>query len=186
MLDQVGQALPTQGPPLFTGGDLNFHIPDPSPDEMDRARKVFSLLSERSSSCLGCGGPTHNPATGTRGRPRQLDAVSVPSQTMWTWNAHHTWTNGESDHAALITSVTRQRAPSAGIVSPSLLKALPPEALSDLRSRFIALEKIFGVPPSSSQLDPRPGSYRSPIGPGIAPHATPSLDPGDSPSGDHE
>ena len=82
VLDQVGQALPTQGPPLFTRGDLNFHIPDPSPDEMDRARKVFSLLSERSSSCLGCGGPTHNPATGSRGRPRQLDAVSVPSKAM--------------------------------------------------------------------------------------------------------
>ena len=48
----ISQAMPTQGPPLFAGGDLNYNVPAPTPEEYDRAQMVRGFLAQRSSMCV--------------------------------------------------------------------------------------------------------------------------------------
>ena len=42
----ISQVMPAQGPPLFAGGDLNYNVPAPIPEEDDRAQMVRGFLAE--------------------------------------------------------------------------------------------------------------------------------------------
>ena len=136
VMTQISQALPVQGSPLFAGRDLNYHVPAPTPDEHERAQLVRGFLAERSSMCVEFPGPTHGPTEQHAGNSRQLDAFSVPATAIWKWTITPCWTDGQSDHAAIIASLHRRRTSDSGVMSARLVRGLPPIALADLRSRF--------------------------------------------------
>ena len=166
---QCTQALPADNIPLFTGGDLNYHVPAPNIDELERAQLVRGFLAERSSMCIDFPGATHRPTELRAGNDRQLDVFSVPASDIWKWSVTPCWTDGQSDHAAIIASLHRRRAVDTGVMTAHLIKNLPPAALMDLRSRFGLLERLFQI--SGEGFDPirQPTGFVNPLGPGITP-----------------
>ena len=164
----ISQAMPNQGPPLFAGGDLNYHVPSPAADEHDRAQQVRGFLAQRSSMCVEFSGPTHRPTEHHQRCTRQLDAFAVPASAIWKWDVTPCWTDGQSDHAAIVASLHRRRTSDSGGMSPHRIKDLPSVALNDLRSRFCLLERLFDIPPTSAQ-GPSTTSYNRPGDPGTPP-----------------
>ena len=146
----ISQAMPNQGPPLFAGGDLNYHVPSPAADEHDRAQQVRGFLAQRSSMCVEFSGPTHRPTEHHQQCTRQLDAFAVPASAIWKWDVTPCWTDGQSDHAAIVASLHRRRTSDSGGMSPHRIKDLPSVALNDLRSRFCLLERLFDIPSTSA------------------------------------
>ena len=169
VMAQISQALPVQGSPLFAGGDLNYHVPAPTPDEHERAQLVRGFLAERSSMCVEFPGPTHRPTEQHAGNSRQLDAFSVPATAIWKWTVTPCWTDGQSDHAAIIASLHRRRTSDSGVLSAHLVKGLPPIALADLRSRFGLLERLFNIPGRGHSAARQHNPFVRPLDPGLAP-----------------
>ena len=167
----IPQAMPNHGPPLFAGGDLNYNVPSPTADEHDRAQQVRGFPAQRSSMCVEFTGPTHRPSEQHRHCTRQFDAFAVPASAIWKWAVTPCWTDGQSDHAAIVASLHRHRATDSGGMSPHRIKDLPSVALNDLRSRFGLLERLFGIPCTSVQGLPT-ASYNRPRGPGAPPADT--------------
>ena len=149
------QAMPTHGPPLCAGGDLNYNVPAPTAEEHDRAQQVRGFLAQRSSMCVEFPGPTHRPTEQSDRSTRQLDAFAVPATAIWKWAFTPCWTDGQSDHAAIIASLHRRRTADSGVMSPHLIKNLPSTALAELRSRFGLLERFLVFPTVLTGL----GSY---------------------------
>ena len=142
VMTQFSQALPIQGSPLFAGGDLNFHVPAPTLDEHERAQLVKGFLAQISSMCVDFTSPTHRPTEQNACSLRQLDAFAIPATAIWKWAITPCWTDGQSDHAAIIASLHRRRTSDSGVLSAHLIKNLPPTALADLRNQFGLLEGL--------------------------------------------
>ena len=122
--------------------------------------------------CVEFQGPTHRPIEQSDRSTRQLDAFAVLASAIWKWAVAPCWTDGQSDHAAIVASLHRRRTADSGVMSPRLVKNLPSAALNDLRSRFGLLERFFGIPNRSSTRGLPPNTYRTPRGPGIPPADT--------------
>ena len=165
----ISQAMPTHGPPLFAGGDLNYNVPDPTPEEHDRAQSVRGFLAQRSSMCVEFHGPTHKSSEQGERSTRQLDALAVPATAIWKWAVTPCWTDGQSDHAASIASLHRRRAADNGALSAHLIKNIPPVALADLRSRFGLLERLANIPRRPCEPVHYPDTYGRQRGPGVPP-----------------
>ena len=157
VLRQVEQRFPVQGPPLFTGGDLNYHVPAPAEEELVRAQQVRGILAQRLSMCVEFGGHTHRPSGDSPSQPRQLDAISVPAAAIGKWSVSQQWTHGLSDHAAIVASLHRRQAADSGVLSTALIRSMPPAALTDLRNRFSFLERTFNTPRWSISAVPAQG-----------------------------
>ena len=168
-MTQISQALPVRGSPLFAGGDLNYHVPAPTPEEHECAQLVRSFLAERSSICVEFPFPTHRPTEQHASNARQLDAFSVPASAIWKWSVTPCWTDGQSDHAAIIVSPRRRRTSDSGGLSAHLVKCLPPIALADLRSRFGLLERLFDILGRGHSAARQHNSFVRPLDPGLAP-----------------
>ena len=160
-------------PPLFAGGDLNYNVPAPTAEEHDRAQQVRGFLAQRSSMCVEFPGPTHRPTEQNDRSTRQLDAFAAPASAIWKWAVTPCWTDGQSDHAAIVASLHRRRTTYSGAMSPHLVKNLPSAALNDLRSRFGLLERLFGIPNRTRAQGLPSNTYNRPRAPGF-PQRTPS------------
>ena len=166
---QISQALPVQGSPLFAGGDLNYHVPAPTPDEHERAQLVRGFLAERSSMCMEFPGPAHRPTEQHVGNSRQWVAFSVPARAIWKWTVTPCWTDGQSDHAAIIASLHRRRTSDSGVLFAHLVKGLPPIAPANIRSRFGLLEGLFNIPGRGHSAARQHNPFVRPLDPGLAP-----------------
>ena len=169
ILPLISQTMPSHGPPLFAGGDLNYNVPAPTAEEHDRAQLVRGFLAQGSSVCVEFPGPTHRPTEQSERTTRQLDAFAVPATAIWKWAVTPCWIDGQSDHAAVIASLHRRRTADYGVLSAHLVKNLPPVALADLRSRFGLLERLFGIPRRPCEPGLLLGAYDRPRGPGDPP-----------------
>ena len=132
-------------------------------------QQVRGFLAQRSSMCVEFPGPTHRPTEQSDRSARQLDAFAVPATAIWKWAITPCWTDGQSDHAAIIASLHRRRAADSGVLSAHLIKNLPSTALTDLRSRFGLLERFFGIPSRTCAPGLLPNAYDRPRGPGVPP-----------------
>ena len=168
----MSQAMPNHGPPLFAGGDFNYNVLAPAAEEHDRAQQVRGFLAQRSSMCVEFPGPTHRPTEQSDRSTRQLDAFAVPASAKWKWAVTPCWTDGQSDHAAIVASLHRRRTADSGVMSPHLVKNLPSSALNDLRSRFGLLERFLGIPNRPCVHGLLPNTYNRPRGSGVLPGDT--------------
>ena len=98
-----------------------------------------------------------------------LESSSTPASAIWKWAVTPCWTDGQSDHAAIVASLHRRRTADSGVMSPHLVKDLPSVALNDLRSRFGLLERLFDVPNCTRVQGLPPHTYNRPRGPGFPP-----------------
>ena len=116
--------------------------------------------------CVEFPGPTHRPTEQHAGNSRQLDAFSVPATAIWKLTVTPCWTDGQSDHAAIIASLHRRRTSDSGALFAHLVKGLPPIALADLRSRF---GRLFNIPGRGHGAARQHNPFVRPLDPGLAP-----------------
>ena len=136
------QGLPPSEHPVFHGGDLNFQFPHPRSDaELEYQRLWLSYLQRHHSATV-----VAQACTRRRGDERaHLDDLAVPTAGAWTWEARLSWHHSLSDHAMVHYASTATPAATGRACTPVAIRRLPTAAWTDLRLRYLRLERQFGV-----------------------------------------
>ena len=128
--------------PLIHGGDLNFQFFHPRNDaELEYQRLWLSYLQRHHSATV-----VAQACTRRRGDERaHLDDLAVPAAGAWTWEARLSWHHSLSDHAMIHYASTATPAATGRACTPAAVQRLPTAAWTDLRLRYLRLERQFGV-----------------------------------------
>ena len=128
--------------PVYLGADLNFQLQCQRNDEEVRLAAVANaMLADWGVVANASTGPTR---TGYRGGSSSIDVVGVPAGEVHCTVVRSTWRRDLSDHAALVLSMGNAGRPALRCC-PATMKALPQEALQDLRRGFARLQAQLDV-----------------------------------------